>query len=173
MAQEARALWQRIIERGSRNTPDYEEKLSLLPGASREDLEQLAHTLGVKLPQELADFYSVYNGQDWSVGTESIVRNLTLSPIGQIIEDWEFLNEEFEADEMEPLIAPEIKPFLWNPRWIPIAGNGGGDHLCIDTDPSEKGVFGQLLYFYHDWGRRSVEAAGLYEFLEQCLKEEG
>lgn len=172
MAEKAIALWRRIIERGSLNSPDYEEKLSLQPGASEEELEQLAHTLGVKLPQEMADFYSVHNGQDWAVGTKSFVRNLTLSPIEQIIEDWEFLNEEFDPDEMEPDIEPEMKPLLWNPRWIPIASNGGGDHLCIDTDPSEKGTFGQMLYFYHDWGRRSVEAVGLYEFLEQCMKEE-
>lgn len=35
-----------------------------------------------------------------------------------------------------------------------IAENGGGDYLCIDTDPSEVGLTGQVLYYYHDWGKR-------------------
>ncbi|WP_342435485.1 SMI1/KNR4 family protein [Paenibacillus sp. FSL L8-0436] len=172
MTEKAETLWQRIIAKGSRNTPGYEANLNLQPGASVEELDGLASTLEVVLPQELRDFYSIYNGQDWEAGSECFVRNLTLSPLEQIIEHWEFLNEEFDPDDMEPEIVPQIKPFLWNPRWIPIASNGGGDHFCVDTDPSEEGTFGQLLYFYHDWGNRSVEAAGLFDFIEQCLNEE-
>ncbi|MCP1359336.1 SMI1/KNR4 family protein [Aneurinibacillus migulanus] len=52
-----------------------------------------------------------------------------------------------------------------------MAENGGGDYLCIDTDPSEAGVVGQVLYFWHNWGKRSIEAKNIFEFIEICLKE--
>ncbi|MEO3946116.1 SMI1/KNR4 family protein [Gorillibacterium sp. CAU 1737] len=169
----AQQLWQRIVEKGSAEHPDFREKLNVQPGATKEELEELEKHLGVELPGELKDFYTVHNGQEWDLGSTCFLRNLTLSPIQQVMEDWEFLNEEFEPDDMEvEKIAPQVKPLLWNPKWIPIAGNGGGDHLCIDTDPTESGRFGQVLMFYHDWGYRVPEASGLFEFVELCLKEE-
>ncbi|MNI81863.1 SMI1 / KNR4 family protein [compost metagenome] len=105
------------------------------------------------------------------MGVHSFVRNLTLSPISQIIENWTFLQEEFDPDDLESDIDPEIQSFLWHAKWIPIAENGGGDYLCLDTDPSDVGVVGQVLYFWHDWGKRSVEGRNLFEFIEICLKE--
>lgn len=75
-------------------------------------------------------------------------------------------------DDLEPDIEKELKPALWNSKWIPIAENGGGDYLCIDTDPSEAGFKGQVLYYYHDWGKRAIEAKNIFAFIELCLKEE-
>lgn len=69
MTEKAETLWQRIISKGNRNTPGYEASLNLQPGASGEELDGLASTLGVILPQEMRDFYSIYNGQDWEAGS--------------------------------------------------------------------------------------------------------
>lgn len=69
-------------------------------------------------------------------------------------------------------IEPGIKPMLWNSKWIPIAENGAGDYLCLDTDPADGGCYGQVLYFWHDWGDRSIEAANLFDFIDICLQEE-
>ncbi|MBD8033070.1 SMI1/KNR4 family protein [Solibacillus sp. Sa1YVA6] len=75
---------------------------------------------------------------------------MTLLPTSEIINNWCFLQEEFD---------PELKPFkfLWNSKWIPIANNGGGDYLCIDNNLYEAGAVGQVLYFWHDWEDRSIE----------------
>ena len=172
MINQAELLWQRIIEKGTSREVNFEETLNLQPGAKDEDFQLIESTLGIILPEEMKNFYRVHNGQDWSVGVNSFVRNLTLSPISQIIDNWKFLLEEFDPDDLESDIDNEIRPFLWNSKWIPIAENGGGDYLCLDTDPSEAGVVGQVLYFWHDWGKRSVEAKNLYEFIEICLEED-
>ncbi|MEK8126464.1 SMI1/KNR4 family protein [Paenibacillus filicis] len=172
MDNQAKLLWQRITEQGSSRKASFEETLHLQPGASDEDFQRLERILGIRLPEEMKDFYKVHNGQHWLAGTSAFVRNLTLSPIAQIVENWEFLQEEFDPDDLEPEIGEEIKPLLWNAKWIPIAENGGGDYLCLDTDPSEAGALGQVLYFWHDWGNRSVEAKNLYAFIEMCLEEE-
>jgi cell wall assembly regulator SMI1 len=173
MINEAELLWQRIFERGLMYESNFKELLNLQPGASDEELRLLENTLGVTLPDEMKLFYKVFNGQVWEPGVKSFVRNLTLSPITEIIDNWCFLQEEFDPDDdIEFESEKELKPLLWNSKWIPIAENGGGDYLCIDTDPSESGVIGQVLYFWHDWGNRSVRARNIFEFIEICLKED-
>ncbi|MGN7400783.1 SMI1/KNR4 family protein [Cytobacillus praedii] len=173
MLNKAEWLWQRIIERGSNDDRNFKDSLNLQSGASDEELQLIEDILGVKLPDEMKSFYRVYNGQDWEPGVNSFVRNLTLSPASEIINNWCFLQEEFDPDDdLELDFEKELKPFLWNSKWIPIAVNGGGDYLCIDTDPSDAGVAGQVLYFWHDWGNRSVEAINIFEFIEICLKED-
>lgn len=172
MSNQAKELWGRVIAKGGGDAAEYTKQLNLLPGASDEELDRLADTLAVVLPPELREFYKVHNGQKWVIGSMCFVRNLTLSPIDQIIHDWKLNNEDFEPEGLKPDIDAAIKPLLWNPRWIPIASNGGGDHVCIDTDPTEEGTVGQVLYFYHDDGMRSVEATGLWAFIELCLTEE-
>lgn len=173
MTNKAELLWQRIIERGSNYESNFKESLNLRSGASDEELQLIEDTLGVKLPEEMKSFYKVYNGQDWELGVNPFVRNLTLTPTSEIIDNWCFLQEEFDPDDdLELDFEKELKPFLWNSKWIPIAVNGGGDYLCIDTDPSEAGVVGQVLYYWHDWGDRSVKAKNIFEFIEICLKED-
>lgn len=171
MNQQAELLWQRIMDKAASVT-DVEAALNLQPGATDEDFQFVEKALGVTLPEEMKALYRVHNGQVWDIGVNAFVRNLTLSPLSQIKENWTFLQEEFDPDEMEPEIGDGIKPMLWNCKWIPIAENGGGDYLCLDTDPSSKGSVGQVLTFWHDWGHRSVEATGLFEFIQKCLEEE-
>ncbi|MFJ8459421.1 SMI1/KNR4 family protein [Lysinibacillus xylanilyticus] len=172
MINKAEWLWQRIIESGSKKGSNFKESLNLQSGAIDEEFQLLEDTLGVILPEEMKSFYRVYNGQVWELGANPFVKNLTLSPTSEIIDNWFFLQEEFDPDDLEPDIEKELKPFLWNSKWIPIAVNGGGDYLCIDTDPSEAGVVGQVLYFWHDWGNRSIKAKNIFEFIEICLNEE-
>ncbi len=174
MKSEVEILWNRIIEKNSKLEMNGRELLNLQPGATVEEFQLIETTLGITLPEEMKSFYRIFNGQVWSQGVQPFVRNLTLSPISEIIGNWEFLQEEFDPDDLLPDIeyGVEVKPTLWNEKWIPIAENGGGDYLCLDTDPTEEGVVGQVLYFWHDWGDRTIDAKGLFEFIEICLNEE-
>lgn len=173
MENRAEKLWQQIFEKGSPLEEQFQQSLNLQLGASDEELKLVEATLGVTLPEEMKSFYRIHNGQVWKPGVNPFVRNLTLSPTSAIIENWQFLQEEFgPEDALELDHEEQIKPVLWNKKWIPIAENGGGDYLCIDMDPSESGTVGQILYVWHDWGDRSVEATDLFAFIELCLKEE-
>ncbi|MGE8005592.1 SMI1/KNR4 family protein [Lysinibacillus sp. NPDC093216] len=174
MKSEAEILWNRIIEKNSKLEVNGIEALNLQPGATAEEFQLIETTLGITLPEEMKSFYRICNGQVWSQGVQPFVRNLTLSPISEIIDNWKFLQEEFDPDDLlsDTEYAVEVKPTLWNEKWIPIAENGGGDYLCLDTDPTEKGVVGQVLYFWHDWGDRTIDADGLFEFIKIALNEE-
>ena len=82
------------------------------------------------------------------------------------------MQEEYDPDDMQPENEKEIKPFIWNSKWIPIADNGAGDYLCMDMDPTEAGTIGQVLYYWHDWEDRSLDANSFFEFIEICLLED-
>ncbi|CAJ1314890.1 SMI1/KNR4 family protein [Paenibacillus nuruki] len=172
MDTQAQQLWNRIIAKGLERNPLFEEKLYLYEGATGEDFATLERTLGVQVPAQLQSFYRIHNGQQENKANTCFLRNLTLSSITEIIENWTFLQEEFDPEDLEVDAQPGVKPFAWNAKWIPIASNGGGDYLCIDTDPAEEGTVGQVLYFWHDWEYRSVEATSLFEFIEMALQEE-
>ncbi|WP_127529459.1 SMI1/KNR4 family protein [Paenibacillus kobensis] len=173
MVNQAEQLWKRIIEKGSKSDANFMASMNLQPGANEEDFQRLEQTLSITMPEQLKVLYAIYNGQVWNIGCNPFLRNLTLSPISNIIDNWNFMQEEFDPDGgLELSNDPRIKPYLWHSKWIPIAENGGGDYLCIDTDPSESGTVGQMLYCWHDWGNRSVEANSLFEFIEICLNEE-
>lgn len=169
---EAKALWQSLIDNGSAKDSEFKQGLMLHEGAVENELLELEKRLNVKLPDEMKAFYQIHNGQKDDLGVNAFVRNLTLSPISEIIENWAFLQEEFDPDELELEADQKVKPVLWSPSWIPIAHNGGGDYLCLDTDPEEDGRYGQVLYFWHDWGKRAVEAEHLFAFIRMCLEEE-
>lgn len=166
---EALTLWEKIIKNGMRISTDFEEMLYLQNGASDIEIENFEKKLNLKMPQEMLNFYRVHNGQKWCVGCKSFVNNLTLISLDEIIETWEFINDEADWDGYTPDNSQEIKPMLWNPKWIPVATNGGGDYVCIDTDPTEQGILGQILYYYHDWEKRSVDAMGIFQFIERRL----
>lgn len=165
-------LWNQIIARGEKFEEGFKESLNLQPGVTDKELDLLQQKLEVKLPEEVQNFYRVYNGQVWEPGVNPFVRNLVLSPIHKIIKDWSFLQEEYDPDDMQPENEKEIKPFIWNSKWIPIADNGAGDYLCMDMDPTEAGTIGQVLYYWHDWEDRSLDANSLFEFIEICLLED-
>lgn len=55
-------------------------------------------------------------------------------------------------------------------------GGRNGDYLLIDTDPSEKGTFGQIIELQNEGWTRSVVASSLEELITQeieIIKSEG
>ena len=172
METQAEKLWEQIIAKGSAHDPQFENKLHLQSGATDQDFTHLEDVLGVQFPEHLQSFYRIHNGQQENKASACFLRNLTLSSIAEIIENWTFLQDELDPEDWEVDAQQSVKPLAWNSKWIPIAANGGGDYLCIDTDPTEEGTIGQVLYFWHDWEYRSVEATHFFEFVEIALQEE-
>lgn len=53
----------------------------------------------------------------------------------------------------------------WRRGWVPFLSNGAGDHLCLDVDAEGGGSPGQLVAFWHDWERRSIEHSSIESWL--------
>src|SRR5690606_15188213 len=53
--------------------------------------------------------------------------------------------------------------------WIPFAGNGAGDYLCIDMDPGSEGTLGQIFRWNHDDDHKPPLAPSLDAWLEHVV----
>jgi len=168
----AEQLWTKVQQHAMQMNNCKKEQLFLRDGASRSQFNELEQRLNVEIPDLFREWYRIHDGQNDRLETMPLLRNLTFSPIDKIIETWTFLQEEYDPDGEQPENEAAIKPVLWNPAWIPFATNGSGDYVCIDTDPAEEGSYGQILYFWHDWNNRSIEADDLSAFIHLCLEEE-
>jgi cell wall assembly regulator SMI1 len=128
------------------NRPAYHAKLQ--PGATDEQLSDFGHELQVILPEGFKDFYRWRNGQ----GTdcyEAFCNNAMFVSMEDAMDTRNMLKGLLEAGEFK-------QANWWNPGWIPLLDNGGGDHLCVDTEGTFTGKPGQILEFRHDDARRRV-----------------
>lgn len=146
--------------------------LSFNDGASDDDFHRLEQVLGFELPNEFKEIYRIHNGAD-NIGV--FIDEMWFS-IDDIINEYrvwiELYNEgHFSNKDGDCGCEPEndeIKSDFWfNPKWIPLTGNGCGDGKMIDLDPSNSGAVGQVIQMWHDDPSRYLEAISLKALFEQ------
>lgn len=147
--------------------------LSFNAGATDEDFAKLEKVLGFALPNDFKEVYRIHNGSD-NIG--NFIDESWFS-IDDIITDYkvwiELYNDKVFADDdgKDSGCKPEnpaIKSDFWfNPKWIPLTGNGCGDIKMIDLDPTEMGTVGQVIQMWHDDASRELEAVSIKALFEQ------
>jgi cell wall assembly regulator SMI1 len=150
---------------------------SLRPPAKPPAVHKVEATIGVRLPPDFVASVGRHNGQsdeaesglfphtDDVFGPEPAWRLLPLSEIAAV---WGQLKGLYDAGEYagqatDP--SPGVRADRWCPGWVPVADNGGGDHLCLDTTPGEGGRVGQIVVFRHDSPSRPLLAGSFEELL--------
>ncbi len=134
---------------------------TLLPGLSSEDIKSLESTLGVELPEEFKLFYQWKNGHPNS-DYKNLWYNRNLMNVEESLRTWTDMNELLELGEFE-------EPNWWNPRWIPFAENGGGDHYVLDLAGSFGGKPGQVIEFWHNDSDRDIYFDSFSNWLETIV----
>ncbi|PZM83886.1 glucan synthase [Candidatus Gracilibacteria bacterium] len=174
-------IWERI-EKGLEDLkikyPEVEFEYTLNPGAKEEDFEKLEKVTGLKLDKDFKDFYKIHNGEE---GWEGILAGEELLSIDRIISEYRVrknlfdggdFNDENKKDFGCEAIDKGIKSdFWWNPKWLPLTADGGGNGKMIDFDPSEKGKIGQIIQMWHDDSVRQKYSNSLREYLEDFAKD--
>jgi cell wall assembly regulator SMI1 len=170
-------LWHRFENWLEQNVPDALQTLN--PGASLEEIEAIQNILGVKLPDDYIASCMIHNGQNqespsltcW--GTLLSLGVMDDSSFTTVRAEWTMLKGVYDEDWVN---QPEgdrvddlVKSFWWIPKWIPITANGGGDGFCLDLDPGEKGLQGQVIEFIHDSGSRKLEAPSFRSWFAQLV----
>ena len=155
-----------------------ESHFTLNAGATEADFARLEAVLGYALPEEFKELYRAANGES---GTAGVLADEEWLSIERIIEEygvWKTLLDDgmFADDDGTPYdCEPEdsaIKGDLWwNPKWIPLTADGGGNGKMIDMDPTEHGTAGQIIQMWHDDAARSKEADSLRGFLTQYAQD--
>lgn len=95
----------------------------------------------------------------------------TLLHLDAIPDAWRQLEEWNQTVEGERFTTEgPVNAVYLDDAWIPIAYDGGGNHLCLDTAPAEGGQNGQVVVFVHDDSVREVLAPSLAAWMEALAR---
>jgi cell wall assembly regulator SMI1/ankyrin repeat protein len=170
-------LWRRLETALATAAPQI--KKSLRKGATETRLVKLELALGGKLPAEVRSSYLLHDGQAddadclFPEGFAELDCDYLLMPLAEVLGEWEMWKELVEEGEFEDETAtPDegVRADWWNIGWVPLAGNGAGDLLCIDLKPARGGRRGQVVRMSHESGERYLLAGSLGEFLVQLCE---
>lgn len=166
------STWERIETEIKRL--NWVESRKLNKGASAASLAKVEKTLGVTLPDEFRESYALHDGQD--SGTAFLLgpsdEGYCLLPLAQVLKEakiWADLKEDFADEEVSA--DKGIRADWWNTKWLPIAGNGGGDFLCLDLAPAKGGQLGQIITMNHESPTRELWAKSFGEWLHSVAEQ--
>lgn len=158
---EVERAWHRIEDWLSRFAPRFRAELN--PPATAAEIDTVATALGVALPADLRIWWGLSNGVRHGIGlpSASLVPDFSSPyPTSIALERWRMHLEVQQKsyppgprEEMARFVAGQntqpagtLQPQLyWLPRWLPIAGDGGGGGVFIDL--REGPLHGCLVEF--------------------------
>ncbi|HLO50751.1 MAG TPA: SMI1/KNR4 family protein [Kamptonema sp.] len=172
---EIKSIWNRIDKWLAANAPEIMNKLQT--AATDEAIAQAEKLLEIELPEDVKASYRIHNGQDREKpGIFEGWNFLSLQEVIKAWESWKNLLDEGVFNEedgnngcaSDGLIRTDM---WWNPKWIPITAELGGDNYCLDLDPAPGGQFGQIIIMYHDDAYRELVANNFREWLAQLAAD--
>lgn len=174
-----RDSWGRIEASLRNSLPD-----EYLPeGASDAQIARAERHLGVHFPKELRELYQVHDGSNaiWlceggflmplELASKYKNKRLVVPSVVKVWSRWDEMVKEGRFADLKSVPSAPVKADWWNPKWIPIADNQEGDHICIDMDPAKGGTIGQVFDFWHEKGARELLAENIAEWLLSVAKD--
>ncbi len=144
-------------------------------GADEADICNIESKMRVLLPQQLIELYKENNGDDENLIC-GIIMGFHFYSIDEMYSEWKTWkdissNPDF-MNGYKGTSTPEnyIKKMYANPKWIPICGDGSGNHIGIDLDPDVNGKSGQIITFGTDESNKIVIAEDLNSFFERLTR---
>jgi cell wall assembly regulator SMI1 len=170
------AILGRLRRASVENFPGAQEPAqALAPGVSKADIEEFETRRGVKLPDDVKQYFQCANGEaDWEEGG-LFLPGLSLMPLKSVIEDMEGGDELFEHEELWPdetcYPAGAIQGYYCDPKhWIPLVSDFAGDYTAVDLAPGPKGKYGQVIIHGKGYiGAYCVVADSWSEFLDDYV----
>ena len=139
--------------------------------------------IGMLFPDDLRESFLIQDGRDYGEDELNIFPTppdgvadmaFCLLPVAEIAAEWDVWRDLIDIGEFEGIASrPEtgIRNCWWSKGWIPVAGNGGGDFICVDMDPAEGGQVGQVICAWHDSEIRQYLAPSWIAFLDSIASE--
>ncbi|PUZ22504.1 SMI1 / KNR4 family (SUKH-1) [Chitinophaga costaii] len=170
-----KSLWENWIYTTEQIVPKKNKYFNLMSGILNDDIQCCSLEDDIKIPQELICFYSIHNVKyDPVTSVFSFTVNdciYYLLSFHEIPNEWNEVMDLQEIDERENDIPVKIDDKLnlsnyTNPHWIPFASSRDGDYLLYDTDPSDKGKYGQIVELQNESWERNVVADSLEDLIQ-------
>lgn len=147
------------IERLGRILESNGLEMTLNDGVTKEVIANIETQIGFALDEDLKDLWKLTNGSGddcWFTVFSDEQIPCTFPSIEYAFEQWSTfypydnsVYEEFGLDENER--DERIQPTLIHKYWFPFAEfNGFSTSVLFDADPTEKGIYGQIIVYQHD-----------------------
>jgi cell wall assembly regulator SMI1 len=171
---------QREFDRLAATFKTFGREMQLQPPASETEIESILEITGVNIDGSLKDLWRISNGSGLTFWFAEADEDDEFTPylflsIEQTLEAWrlfapydaslyaEWYDDE-EWGERDPRIQRHI---LRHNKWISFAEfNGGSLALQFDGDPTDKGLYGQIINYVHDPDAIFWLAKSLLEFFK-------
>lgn len=171
------SLWDTWIEEINNIIPDDNEYYNLDHGITEDDIKTHAQLdEEISIPGELIDFYKIrnviYDPVTSAFGFSPCgVGQYDLIPFQDIKREWDDIQslqfgDDIEADSLDDYSELVSADDYANPKWVPFASDRNGDYLLYDTDPSSKGVYGQIIELQNESWERNVVADSLKALMQ-------
>jgi cell wall assembly regulator SMI1 len=165
--------WRTLELRLAREHPALLERLPA--GADPRTLERVENRLGTRLPELVRGMYLLHDG----IGMPAVRNQITCASyflcLDDALEEWQAQTEALRAGRLDGIAIEytkgPVRAQCWNARWFPITADGGGNHHCVDMDPTDGGKRGQIISFWHDDVSREVDAGDIATFLLDYVDE--
>ncbi len=172
-----KTAWKRLKRWSASNLPQTTGDDN--PPAAEERLREFEGKIGVRLPKDVRDSYRIYNGQCAGPG---IVYGLPIESLRNCLIHWRAwvkgsernLKGGSNADldsACSSFPAAFVRPVYFDPRWIPLTYDSGGNHIGVDLHPGPKGTHGQVIVFGRDDEFHTVLALSWGQFLTDLADE--
>jgi cell wall assembly regulator SMI1 len=149
------------------------------PPATQKQIEKFEAKIGAKLPRDVRESYRTYDGQCAGTG---IVYGLAVHSLRDSLVHWQFWADGYERNLADGSAAgldsactsfPDgfVRPVYFDPGWIPLTYDSGGNHIAVDLNPGPKGRRGQVIVFGRDDEFHPVLALSWGQFLTDLADE--
>lgn len=143
---------------------------NLNPGASAEAIAQAEKDMGLTFPPELRESLLRHDGSadgGWPTG-----ELLSLERMADERKVWMDLlqNGTFDDNADHNEGSEALQPGWWNPAWIPLDADGGGNGAVIDLNPGRQGTVGQVIDMDHEVGPSGPKYPSLAAYLDAMLE---
>lgn len=143
---------------------------TLRAGASTEDIAFLESKIGFRIPSDYRESLEIHDGQDDPSRLLGLFNYNLLSPISEVIEDYEMLRGLFEHEPpIDWLVPDKIQNRVWTPGWLKFT-EAEGDGYVIDMSPARNGALGQVFYRNADDNPTRVTAASFGALLSRVAE---
>jgi cell wall assembly regulator SMI1 len=169
-------LWKQWVDVLTSIVPANNRYYNLTNGISKDDMQAAQQIKEFTIPDVLLWFYAIqdvtYDGVTSAFCFSFYNWQYDLLPFERIPECWNEIDELQLEEDGEPDYlkgySNKVKASGYaNPKWIPIAEGRNGDFLLFDTDPSDKGTYGQIIELQNESWSREVVANSLEALVQR------
>ena len=169
-------LWEEWMAETDKIISEDNDYFNLTHGITEEDIKKYSPLdEDTSIPEELINFYKIknveYNAVTSAFSFSANGWEYDLIPFKDIKEEWEGIQNLQFGDRIEENnlleYSEKIKADGYaNPKWIPFATGRNGDYLLYDTDPGDKGKYGQIIELQNESWERNVIAKSITELIQ-------